>query len=108
VDFPTISVQAVAARREPRNHGRHGRDAARARARRIAGVTEITSSSSLGSTRITLQFDLTATSTAPRATCRRDQRARTGLPTGLPSNPTYRKVNPADAPIMILALTRTR
>jgi multidrug efflux pump subunit AcrB len=72
----------------------------------IAGVTEMTSSSSLGSTRITLQFDLTGTSTARRATCRRRSTPRVAnLPTNLPQQSDYRKVNPADAPIMIIALT---
>ena len=73
---------------------------------RIAGVTEMTSSSSLGSTRITLQFDLDRDiDGAARDVQAAINAARSLLPTGLPSNPTYRKVNPADAPIMILALT---
>ena len=73
---------------------------------RIAGVTEMTSSSSLGSTRITLQFDLSRDiDGAARDVQAAINAARSLLPTGLPSNPTYRKVNPADAPIMILALT---
>ena len=74
---------------------------------RIAGVTEMTSTSALGSTRDRrCSSTSTATSTARRATCRpRSTRRAAQLPTGLPSNPTYRKVNPADAPIMILALT---
>ena len=74
---------------------------------RIAGVTEMTSTSSLGSTSITLQFDLNRDIDARRA--RRaggdQRRPRASCPPNLPSNPTYRKVNPADAPIMILALT---
>ncbi len=73
---------------------------------RIAGVTEMTSSSSLGSTRITLQFDLNRDiDGAARDVQAAINAARDLLPTGLPSNPTYRKVNPADAPIMILAMT---
>jgi multidrug efflux pump len=73
---------------------------------RIAGITEMTSSSSLGSTRIVLQFDLARDiDGAARDVQAAINAARTLLPTGLPSNPTYRKVNPADAPIMILALT---
>ena len=74
---------------------------------RIAGVTEITSSSSLGiDARHAAVRPRTATSTTRRATCRRRStpRAASCRP-GLPNNPTYRKVNPADAPIMILALT---
>src|SRR5690349_21471103 len=73
---------------------------------RIAGVTEITSSSSLGSSRVVLQFDLSRDiNGAARDVQAAINAARILLPTGLPSNPTYRKVNPADAPIMILALT---
>ncbi|MFZ1908642.1 MAG: efflux RND transporter permease subunit, partial [Burkholderiales bacterium] len=73
---------------------------------RIAGVTEITSTSSIGSTRVTLQFDLDRDiDGAARDVQAAINAARSLLPTGLPSNPTYRKVNPADAPIMILALT---
>jgi multidrug efflux pump len=72
----------------------------------IAGVTEMTSSSSLGSTRITLQFDLSRNiDGAARDVQAAINAARALLPSGLPSNPTYRKVNPADAPIMILTLT---
>ena len=66
----------------------------------------MTSTSSLGSTRITLQFDLDRDiDGAARDVQAAINAARSQLPTGLPSNPTYRKVNPADAPIMILALT---
>jgi multidrug efflux pump len=73
---------------------------------RIAGVTEMTSTSSLGSTRITLQFDLNRNiDGAANDVQAAINAAHSLLPTGLPSNPTYRKVNPADAPIMILSLT---
>jgi multidrug efflux pump len=73
---------------------------------RIAGITEMTSSSGLGSTRVVLQFDLSRDiDGAARDVQAAINAARTLLPTGLPSNPTYRKVNPADAPVMILALT---
>ena len=107
VDFPTISVSGVAAGREPGDHGGDRRHAARAPARphrrrhrddlvELARLDRASRCSSIS----------TATSTAPRATCRRRSTRRASLlPTGLPSNPTYRKVNPADAPIMILALT---
>ena len=72
----------------------------------IAGVTEITSSSSLGSTRVTVQFELKRDiNAAAREVQAAINAARTLLPTDMPSNPSYRKVNPADAPIMILALT---
>src|SRR5262249_24930468 len=73
---------------------------------RIAGVTEITSSSSLGSTRVTLQFELDRDiDGAARDVQAALNAARSQLPTGLPNNPIYRKGNPADAPIMILSLT---
>ncbi|HXZ85479.1 MAG TPA: efflux RND transporter permease subunit, partial [Myxococcota bacterium] len=73
---------------------------------RIAGVTEITSSNALGSTSITLQFDLNRdVDSAARDVQAAIAAARADLPPDLPSNPTYRKVNPADAPILILALT---
>jgi multidrug efflux pump len=72
----------------------------------IAGITEMTSSSSLGNTNITIQFDLSRNiDGAARDVEAAINAARTYLPANLPSNPTYRKVNPADAPIMILALT---
>src|SRR5215213_11421391 len=72
----------------------------------IAGVTHMTSSSSLGNSRVTLQFDLSRDiDGAARDVQAAINASRTLLPTGLPSNPSYRKVNPADAPIMILALT---
>jgi multidrug efflux pump len=72
----------------------------------IAGVTEMTSSSALGSTRIVLQFDLDRDiNGAARDVQAAINAARSSLPTGLNGNPSYRKVNPADAPIMILALT---
>ena len=72
----------------------------------IADVTEMTSQSSIGQTRITLQFDLDRDiNGAARDVQAAIKAARADLPTSLRSNPTYRKVNPADAPIMILALT---
>src|SRR5262245_63383681 len=73
---------------------------------RIAGVSEMTSSSSLGQTRVVLQFDLARDiDGAARDVQAAINAARTLLPTRLPSNPVYRKVNQEDAPIMILALT---
>ena len=73
---------------------------------RIAGVTEITSSSSLGSTRVVLQFELSRNiNAAAREVQAAINAARPLLPSGLPSNPVYRKVNPADAPVMLLALS---
>src|SRR6185436_979657 len=73
---------------------------------RIAGVTEMTSSSQLGSTQIVMQFDLTRNiDGAARDVQAAINAARGQLPANLPNNPSYRKVNPADAPIMMLALT---
>src|SRR4051795_4021682 len=73
---------------------------------RIAGVSEMTSSSTLGSSGITLQFDLSRDiDSAARDVQAAINAARGQLPANLPNNPRYRKVNPADAPIMILALT---
>jgi multidrug efflux pump len=72
----------------------------------IAGVTEMTSSSTLGSTSVTIQFDLSRNIDGAAHDVEAGiNAARSYLPTNLPSNPTYRKVNPADAPIMILSLT---
>jgi multidrug efflux pump len=69
----------------------------------------MTSNSSLGSTRISLQFDLSRDiNGAAREVEAAIQAARADLPSSLPNNPTYRKVNPADAPVMILALTSDR
>src|SRR5205085_11812914 len=73
---------------------------------RIAGVTEMTSTSSLGSTQIVLQFDLNRNiDAAARDVQAAINAARSQLPANLPNNPNYRKVNPADAPILMLALT---
>src|SRR6202000_1416750 len=72
----------------------------------IAGITEMTSSSVLGSTNVTLQFDLSRNiDGAARDVQAAINASLSQLPNNLLSNPTYRKVNPADAPIMILALT---
>jgi hypothetical protein len=73
---------------------------------RIAGITEITSTSTLGSTRVVLQFELSRNiDGAAREVQAAINAARAMLPTSLPNNPTYRKANPADAPVVILALT---
>ena len=73
---------------------------------RIAGINQMTSSSQLGSTGITMQFDLNRNiDAAARDVQAAINAARNYLPPNLPSNPTYRKINPADAPIMILAMT---
>lgn len=73
---------------------------------RIAGINEMTSSSSLGSTRITLEFDLTKDiNTAAREVQAALNAAQSMLPSGMPSRPRYYKSNPSDAPIMILTLS---
>jgi multidrug efflux pump len=106
VDFPTISVQASLPGASPETMAATVATPLERSLGRIAGVTEITSSSSLGSTRVTLQFELNRDiDGAARDVQAALNAARSLLPTGLPSNPTYRKVNPADSPIMILALT---
>jgi len=106
VDFPTISVQASMPGASPETMAATVATPLERALGRIAGVTEMTSSSSLNSTRVTLQFDLNRDiDGAARDVQAAINAARSLLPTGLPSNPTYRKVNPADAPIMILALT---
>src|SRR5437763_451395 len=106
VDFPTISVQANLPSASPETMAATVATPLERSLGRIAGVTEMTSSSSLGSTRITLQFELDRDiDGAARDVQAAINAARNTLPTGLPSNPTYRKVNPADAPIMLIALT---
>ncbi len=106
VDYPTISVQANLPGASPDTMAATVATPLERSLGRIAGVTEMTSSSSLGSTRIILQFDLSRSiDGAARDVQAAINAARALLPSGLPSNPTYRKVNPADAPIMILTLT---
>jgi multidrug efflux pump len=106
VDYPTISVQANLPGASPDTMAATVATPLERSLGLIAGVTEMTSSSSLGSTRITLQFDLSRNiDGAARDVQAAINAARALLPSGLPSNPTYRKVNPADAPIMILTLT---
>src|SRR5438046_5021426 len=106
VDYPTISVQAQLPGASPDTMASTVATPLERSLGRIAGVTEITSSSSLGSSRITLQFDLNRDiNDAATEVQSAINAARSQLPTNLRRNPTYRKVNPADAPIMILALT---
>ncbi len=106
VDYPTISVQASLPGASPETMAATVATPLERSLGHIAGVTEMTSSSALGSTRITLQFELSRDiDGAARDVQAAINAARSLLPTGLPSNPTYRKVNPADAPIMILTLT---
>jgi len=106
VDFPTISVRASLPGASPEVMAATVATPLERALGRIAGVTEITSSSSLGSTGVTLQFELSRDiDGAARDVQAAINAARGTLPTSLPDNPTYRKVNPADAPIMILGLT---
>jgi multidrug efflux pump len=106
VDFPTISVSATLPGASPETMAATVATPLERALGRISGVTEMTSSSGLGSTRVVLQFDLSRDiDGAARDVQAAINAARTLLPTGLPANPTYRKVNPADAPVMILALT---
>lgn len=106
VDFPTISVRASLAGASPETMASSIATPLERSLSRIAGVTEMTSISTQGSTNITLQFDLDRNiDGAARDVQAAIVAARALLPTGLPSNPTYRKVNPADSPIMVMALT---
>ncbi len=106
VDFPTISVQAGLPGASAQIMASSVATPLERQFGHIAGVSEMTSSSSLGSTSITLQFDLSRDiNGAARDVEAAINAARTYLPANLPGNPTYRKVNPADAPIMIIGLT---
>src|SRR5450432_1297632 len=106
VDFPTVSVQASLPGASPEIMASSVATPLERQFGRIAAVTEMTSSSSLGQTNVTLQFDLSRNvDAAARDVEAAINAARGYLPANLPGNPTYRKVNPSDAPIMILALT---
>jgi multidrug efflux pump len=106
VDFPTISVQASLPGASPETMGTSVATPLERALGHIAGITEITSSSSVGTTSITLQFDLNRDiDGAARDVQAAINAANNLLPTNMPSRPSYRKVNPADSPIMILALT---
>ena len=106
VDFPTISIAASLPGASPEIMASSIATPLERQFGRIAGVTEMTSSSFLGTTSITLQFDLNRDiNGAARDVQAAINAARSYLPANLPSNPTYRKVNPADSPIMIIALT---
>jgi len=106
VDFPTISVSASLPGADPETMATSVAAPLERQFGRIAGVTEMTSTSILGSTSITLQFELNRSiDGAARDVQAAINAARSDLPANLPINPTYRKVNPSDAPILILALT---
>jgi len=106
IDFPTITVAASFPGASPETMASSVAAPLERQFGRVAGVTEMTSTSYLGTTAITLQFDLNRNiDAAARDIEAAINAARGYLPTDLPSNPTYRKVNPADAPILIMALT---
>ena len=106
VDFPTISVSATLPGASPNTVSTSVAEPLERHLGQIADVTEMTSQSGIGQARITLQFDLNRDiDGAARDVQAAINAARADLPANLPSNPTYRKVNPADAPILILALT---
>jgi multidrug efflux pump len=106
VDFPTISVQAQMPGASPEVMATAVATPLERHLSQIANVTEMTSNSAVGQTRITLQFGLDRNiDGAARDVQAAINAARADLPSSLRTNPTYRKVNPADAPIMILALT---
>jgi len=106
VDFPTISVSAQLPGASPETVATSLASPLERHLGQIADVTEITSQSQTGQARITLQFDLSRDiDGAARDVQAAINAARADLPSNLLSNPTYRKVNPADAPVLILALT---
>jgi multidrug efflux pump len=109
VDYPVISVSASLPGASPEVMAATVATPLERAMGRIAGVNELTSSSSLGSSRVTMQFELSRSiDAAGREVQAAINAARSTLPTSLPNNPTYRKINPADAPVMIIALTSER
>src|ERR1035438_10473348 len=106
VDFPTISVNASLPGASPETMASSVATPLERQFGRIAAVTEMTSSSTLGAASVTLQFDLNRNiDAAARDVQAAIAAARGYLPTNLPSNPNYKKVNPADSPIFMIALT---
>ena len=106
VEFPTIQVSAGLPGASPETMASSVATPLERQFGRVAGITEMTSASSLGSTNITLQFDLSRNiDAAARDVQAAINAAQGNLPANLPNNPSYRKVNPADSPIMLLALT---
>src|SRR5579883_537987 len=105
VEFPTISVNANLPGASPETMASSVATPLERQLGRIAGITEMTSTSSLGSTSITLQFDLNRNiDAASRDVQAAINAARGQLPANLPANPNYRKINPSDAPILMLAI----
>src|SRR6202790_3108069 len=106
VEFPVISVSAGLPGASPETMASSVATPLERQFGRIAGINQMTSSSQLGSTGVTMQFDLDRNiDAAARDVQAAINAARGYLPADLPSNPTYRKINPADAPVMILVLT---
>ncbi|MCE9519572.1 MAG: efflux RND transporter permease subunit [Verrucomicrobia bacterium] len=106
VDFPSITVSASLPGASPETMAATVATPLERTLGRIAGVTEMTSRSYTGSTRISLQFEMSRTvDSAARDVQAAINAARNLLPSGLPSNPSYRKANSADSPILIMALT---
>jgi hydrophobe/amphiphile efflux-1 (HAE1) family protein len=106
VDFPTISVSAQEPGVDPQTAASSLAAPLERRFAQIAGVSEITSVSSLGGSSITIQFDLNRDINGAARDVQSAINAASGeLPSGLPQPPSYRKVNPSDAPIMVLAMT---
>src|SRR5438270_1155687 len=106
VEFPTIQVSANLPGASPETMASSVATPLERQFGRIAGLTELTSTSYLGQTSVVLQFDLSRNiDAAARDVQAAINAARSELPATLPNNPWYRKVNPADAPIMILSLT---
>jgi multidrug efflux pump len=106
VDFPTIQVSGALPGASPETMASSVATPLERQFGRIASLTELTSTSALGTTSIVLQFDLNRNiDAAARDVQAAINAARSQLPANLPSNPTYKKVNPADAPILILALS---
>jgi multidrug efflux pump len=109
VDFPTISVSASLPGASAQIMAASVATPLERQFSHIAGITEMTSSSQLGSSSVTLQFDLSRNiDGAARDVQAAINAARTYLPANLPSNPSYRKVNPADSPIMLISLTSNK
>jgi multidrug efflux pump len=108
VEFPTISVSSGLPGASPETMASAVATPLERMFGRIAGITEMTSTSTLGSTNVTIQFDLSRDiDAAARDVQAAINAARGQLPANLPNNPNYRKVNPADAPILMLSLTST-
>jgi multidrug efflux pump subunit AcrB len=106
VDFPTINVSAQEPGVDPQTAASSLAAPLERRFAQIAGVSEITSVSSLGGSNVTIQFDLSRDINGAARDVQSAINAASGeLPSGLPQPPSYRKVNPSDAPIMVLAMT---